>query len=221
MFEYLWAVWRAIQLGLRLQPDIVQIAETYPNATWVAAGVVMTAGVSIMLGQSVILFLNQVKPGRFVTSLVINGVLVMVGWMVWSVALWVIGRWIFTEEPTFALILRVVGLSYAPLVYGFLILMPYLGPFVQRLLFTWSFLIALRAVMFTFQVGFWPALLCTGMGWLLLMLLTATVGRPVVAVRNWVWHRITGTPIDASAHELLQQFALDQSAPSTPKGDKP
>jgi hypothetical protein len=221
MLDYLWAVWRAIGLGLRLRPDVVQIADTYPNATWIAFGVVMVAGISLLLGQSVILFLNQVKPGRFALSLVINGILLGVGWIVWSAVVWGIGRWLFTEEPRFALVLRLVGLSYAPLVFGFLILMPYLGPFVQRVLFAWSFIIALRAVAYTFAVGFWPALLCVGLGWLLLVLLTASAGRPVVTLRNWVWHRITGTPMDASAHELLQRFAMDQSTPPASKGDQP
>ncbi|MCL4857819.1 MAG: YIP1 family protein [Caldilineaceae bacterium] len=220
MFEYLWSVWRAIQLGLRLQPDVVQIAETHPNATWIAFGVVMVAGVSVLLGQSVILFLNQVRPGRFIMSLVSNGVLLVVGWVVWSATVWGTGQWLFTEQPDFAVVLRLTGLSYAPLVYGFLILMPYLGPFVQRLLYAWSLIIALRAVAFAFQVGFWPALLCVGLGWLLLMLLTATIGRPIVTVRNWVWHRITGTPMDASAHELLRQFAIEKSSPSTTKRDQ-
>lgn len=221
MFEYLWSVWRAIQLGLRLQPDAVQIADTYPYATWIAFGVVMAAGISLLLGQSVILFLNQVRPGRFVTSLVINGLLLAVGWVVWTTAVWAIGSRLFVEQPHFLLVLRLIGLSYAPLVFGFLILIPYMGPFVQRLLYVWSFLVALRAVAFTFQVGFWPALLCVGLGWIALMLLTATVGRPVVKMRNWMWHRITGTRKDASAQELLQQFAVEQSSVSTPKGDQP
>ena len=220
MFEYLWSVWQAIQLGLRLQPDVVQIAETYPNAGWIAFGVVMVAGISLLLGQSVILFVNQVTPGRFVVSLVSNGILLVVGWIFWSVTVWVIGSWFLEEQPEFVLVTRLIGLSYAPLVYGFLILMPYLGPFVQRLLYAWSFLIALRVVEFSFQVGFWPALFCVGVGWLLLMLLTSTVGRPLVAVRNWAWHRITKTEMGTPVHTLLKQFALDQSAPPASKGDE-
>jgi hypothetical protein len=220
MFEYLWSVWQAIQLGLNLQPDMVQIAETYPNAEWIAFGVVMAAGISVLLGQSVILFLNQVTPGRFIISLVTNGLLLGIGWLLWSASVWAIGNWLFDETPSFNLMVRLVGLSYAPLVYGFLILLPYLGPFVQRLLYTWSFIIALRAVAYTFQVGFFPALLCVGLGWLIIMLLTATIGRPLVAFRNWFWYRVTGTRLDTSAQELLEQLALKYSMPLTAKGDQ-
>lgn len=221
MLEYLWSVWRAIQLGLELQPDVIEIAERHPNASWVAVGIVMAAGISLLLGQSVILFLNQVKPGRFVVSLVSNGIVLVIGWVLWSASVWVIGRWLFAEKPTFEMALTLIGLSYAPLVFGFLILTPYLGPFVQHLLYAWSFIISLRAVSLIFQVGYWPALLCVGTGWLLLMLLTATIGRPVVAFRNWAWHRITKTPKGAPAHELLKQFALDQSLPAPSKRPLP
>ncbi len=220
MFHYLWSVWRAIQLGLGLQPDIVQIATNTPNATWIAFGVVMTAGISVLIGQSVILFANQVQPGRFLMSLVINGLLLVVGWIVWTTAVWAIGMWLFAEDASFVLILRLIGLSYAPLVFGFLILMPYLGPFIQRVLYAWSFIVALQAVKLTFHVGFWHALVAAGIGWLLLAVITATIGRPVVALRNYVWHRLTGTALDASANEVLQQFAIDKSAQAASKGDK-
>lgn len=106
------------------------------------------------------------------------------------------------------------------MVYGFLILLPYLGPFVQRLLYTWSFIIALRAVAYTFHVGFFPALLCVGLGWLIIMLLTATIGRPLVAFRNWFWYRLTGTRLDTTAQELLKQLALRYSTQPTAKGEQ-
>jgi hypothetical protein len=190
----------------------------------------MTAGISLLLGQSVILFLNRISPGRFALSLVMNGLLVVVGWIIWSAIVWDIGSWLFTEEPPFHLVLTLIGLSYAPEVFGFLILMPYLGPFVQRFLFAWSFVVALRAVAFTFHVTFWPALLCVGIGWSAVGLFTPTVGRPVVSLRNRIWRQMTGTPKGASARELMAQFARDQSVPpplppSLPtegsEGDKP
>lgn len=220
MFEYLWSVWRAIQLGMSFDPDVVRIVETHPNAIGIALGVVMVAGISLLLGQSVILFLNQVSPGRFAVSLISNGVLLVVGWIFWSLVVWVIGNEIFDQDVHFGTMLALIGLSYAPLVFGFLILMPYLGPFVQRVLYAWSFIVALRSVEYLFGVGFFRALICVGIGWLLLMLLTSTIGRPLVALRNWVWHAITKTPLNTPLQETLKQFALDQSQPVKPKGDE-
>ena len=221
MLEYIWSVWRAIQLGLWLEPGIVQIADTHPNAGGIVFGVVMVAGISVLIGQSVILFANQVRPGRFALSLVINGLLLVAGWIMWSAMVWITGGFLFDESPRFLLVLRLIGLSYAPLVFGFLVLMPYLGLFVNRVLYTWSFLVALKAVALAYHVGFWLALACVGIGWLLMLALTATVGRPVVLLRNRIWHHFTGTAKGLSVQEILQQFAVDKSSSSEHKGDAP
>jgi hypothetical protein len=218
MFEYLWAVWRAIGLGMNFEPSVVQIVETYPNAFWIAFGVVMVAGISLLLGQSVMLFLNQVTPRRFAMSLVINGLLLVAGWAVWASAVWIIGTWLFDEAPPFATVLKLIGLSYAPLAYGFLILMPYAGPFISRLLYAWSFIIALQAVIFTFNASFWAALVCVGLGWLLIMVLSSTIGRPVVALQNWIWLRTTGMQANATAHELSAQFSGIEAAKDKSQG---
>src|SRR4051794_13331324 len=114
LFEYFGEVFQAIRLGLTLQPDGVQLLQKDPHANWIAFGVVMVAGIALLLGQSVILFLNQIKPVRFVLSLFANGLLLAVGWVIWSAAVWGIGRWLFVEKPDFILVLRVIALSYAP-----------------------------------------------------------------------------------------------------------
>lgn len=215
MVEYIWSVWRAIQLGLSLHPEVASYGESFPNAPWIAFGVVMTAGISLLLGQSVILFLNQVPPGRFILSLVTNGLLLVAGWLFWSFSVWGIGRWLFPEEPPFGFVLVLIGLSYAPLVFGFLVLMPYLGPFIQQALYVWSFAVALQSVAIAFDVTFWPALLCVGLGWLALMVVTATIGRPIVALRNWIWKSVTTTQMDTPIHEVMKQFAYEQSASYT------
>lgn len=220
MFEYLWSVWRAIQLGMRLSPDTVQIVETHPNAIWIAFGVVMVAGISLLLGQSVILFMNQVSPGRFAISLISNGIWLVVGWLFWAITVWVIGNELFSQDVPLRIMLALIGLSYAPFVFGFLILMPYLGPFVQRVLYVWSFIIALRSVEYLFRVGFVQALVCVGIGWLLLMLMSSTIGRPIVALRNWIWHAITKTSINTPLQEKLREFALEHSKPVKPNGEE-
>jgi hypothetical protein len=207
-FEYIGNVLRAIGLGLTLKADGVRIAQSYPHAGWIAFGVVMVAGISLLLGHSVILFLNQIRPSRFIFSLVANGRLLAIGWVIRSAAVWGVGNLLFARAPSFDLVLKVIAFSYAPLAFAFLSLMPYLGPFVLRLLYAWSFLIAIRAIDLTFYVNTWQALLCVGIGWLLLILLTATVGKPLIALQDWLWHRITGTHAALPARELPTPFAV-------------
>jgi hypothetical protein len=224
-FEYIGNVLRAIGLGLTLKANGVQIAQRYPHANWIAFGVVMVAGISLLLGHSVILFLNQIRPSRFLFSLVANGLLLAIGWVIWSAAVWGVGSLLFARAPSFDLALKVIAFSYAPLAFAFLSLMPYLGPFVLRLLYAWSFLIAIRAIALTFDVHAWQALLCVGIGWLLLVLLTSTVGRPLIALQDWLWHRITGTHAGLPTRELPTPFAIvpihDEASASEPSFSLP
>jgi hypothetical protein len=39
------------------------------------------------------------------------------------------------------------------------------------------------------------------------MVLSSTIGRPVVALQNWIWLRTTGMQANATAHELIAQFS--------------
>ena len=201
--EYFVTLWRVINRALWLDPALLEAAgaaagtEAGPRAFALAIGVVVVAGVSTLLGQSVTLFINRVRPGRFVLSLVMNGLLLVIGWLVWALVLWVIGLWLFPITPTYRTMLLLIALSYAPLAFGFLILIPWMGPFIQRLLYVWSFIIVVGALMFEFQVGFVPALVAAGIGWLVLLGMTLTIGRPIVALRNLLWHKVTGSRMDA------------------------
>ena len=213
--DYLVALWRVIGAALWLEPALLRAAgaaatEASPRAFALAAGVVVVAGVSTLLGQSVTLFINRVRPGRFALSLCLNGLLLVVGWLVWAFVLWLIGRWLFPISPTYLTTLLLTALSYAPLAFGFLILIPWLGPFIQRLLSVWSFLIVVGAVMHEFQVGFIAALVAAGSGWLALLLLTLTIGRPIIALRTHLWRTVTGARLEASAEDILIEFAPDR-----------
>jgi hypothetical protein len=210
MLEYIFYLWRAITMALTLRPEVAQAVERLPGSSRVVLGVVFLAGASMLLGQSVVLFINRVRPRRFLLSLATNGLLYILGAAIWALMLWLIGRWLFVREPSFGLTLQLVGLSFAPQVFGVLILVPYAGPFIQRVLATWSLLIAAGAVQFSFQVPFAEALLCVGTGWLVLWLLTASAARPLAALRKRIAQAVVGTHLYASARELLAALAKDE-----------
>jgi hypothetical protein len=207
MLEYLHYLQRAIGLALMLRPEVAEAVERYPESGRVVLGIVFLAGASMLLGQSVVLIVNRVRPLRFLLSVAVNGLLFIVSGAVWAVALWLAGRWLFAIEPSLGLTLRLVGLSFAPQVFGFLILVPYAGPFIQRVLYTWSLLIAVGAVQFSFKVGFFAGFVCVVLGWLLLWLLTISVGRPIMALHDRLVRRILGTPLDASIQDIVAALA--------------
>ena len=212
-FTYLHHLSQVIHYALTLDPRLYAYVSANPSANWLVAGVVFLAGASTLLGQSVVLFVNRVRRGRFLFSLALNGVMYIISYLAWGAMIALVGRFLFSDPPAWGSVIRLVGLSTAPLIFGFFILIPWMGPFIGRVLNVWGFLILLSAVEFGFQIGFWQALLCVGLGWLLMLALHRAVGRPIVALRNRLWRRVIGSSLDASTEDLLLQFAQKGEAP--------
>ena len=205
-FTYIDYLFQVIRYALRLDPLLYEFVSTTPESRWLVFGVVFLAGASTLLGQSVVLFVNRVRRGRFVLSLVFNGIIFIVSYFVWGLTIAVIGQLLFPDELSVWGVVRMVGLSTAPLIFGFFILIPWMGPFIGKLLNIWGFLILVSVVEFGFNVGLIRALIVVGIGWLLMTLLTNYVGKPVIALRNKIWHMVAGTTLDVDTQDLLLQF---------------
>ncbi len=216
----LWAiVWNAMALNPRLAQEVYQ----YPDAFWYILAVAVISGISLLIGQSVILFVNQVSPQRFLLSLLMGGLMHAISMIIWASVVFLAGDLLFSARPRFVDVLNIVLLSTAPFVFGFLVLIPYAGMFVYRVLNVWSFIIAVGAIRFTFNVGWFNALLAVGLGWVFAYLLTITIGRPVIALRNAVAQRVVGSSLDARPKEILNQLMQQTNTPpdsadSTKKG---
>ncbi len=207
--------WRSIRVCM------YEVVATNPRASWLVLGVVFLGGASVLLGQSVVLFVNRVRRGRFILSLILNGVMYVISYFVWGVTIALIGRLLFEFDPGPWAIVRIVGLSTAPLIFGFFILIPWMGPFIGRVLNVWGFLILVSVIEFGFQVGLVGALVTVGLGWLVMMLLNNLVGKPILALRNRIWQRVAGTTLDATSQDLLLQFSQSEHAPELLRGSRP
>jgi hypothetical protein len=207
MFDFLWYVWVGITQSMALNPRVADVVVRYPESRWVVLVIAMLGGAGLLLGQSVILFVNRVRPARFALSLLLNGIVFAISLAVWGLAIWLIGILLFPAEPTMGTVMRLVGLSAAPYVFGLFVLIPYLGEFIYRVLGAWSAVIAAGVTAYSFQVGWWPAFLVVGLSWFAITALSNTIGRPVLALRNRAWQTVAGTSLDASVADILTQFA--------------
>jgi hypothetical protein len=205
--EYVYYLWRVTTQAMWLNPETFANVERLPLSGLLTLGIAIIGGVSQLLGQSVILFVNRVRPGRFAFSLLLNGLTYFIGIMVWGTAIWLSSRVIFRVDDSYATVLRMVTLGAAPFVFGFLVLIPYAGVFIGRVLGVWSLLIVLAAVNFTYGFDFWQGAVVVTLGWLLMMLLSNTIGKPVVALRNVLFRKVVGTSLDATTHDILTAFA--------------
>ena len=208
ILEYFNLLFAAIGYALRLDPLVYEAAITHPRSVEIIAGIIFLAGMSMLLGQSVILFVNKVRRGRFVFSMLTNGLIFIITYLIWGLAVAVIGYFMF-NVPIIRLIgvAALIGLSTAPLVFGFLILIPYLGTGIGKVLNVWQVLIMTTVVQFAFGVDFIPAAVCVGVSWLLMLLLSNTIGKPVIKLRNFIYRKVTGSNLDTTTQDILMEFS--------------
>ena len=207
VFTYVVTLFEVIIQTLWLDPAVWDTLNNSGMRGWLVAGVVFLAGVSTLLGQSVILFVNRVRKGRFFFSLAVNGLLYIFQFLVWGVVISLVARFLFQATPPAGTVVLLIGLSTAPYVLGFLVLMPYLGPFIGKVLNVWVFLLQVVMIEGAFGVEFIPGLISVGLGWLVMLLMTNTIGKPVIALRNKIWQKVTGTSMDVTAQDILLQFS--------------
>src|SRR5262245_57033276 len=114
MLEFLSELWATLGQVLWLDPVLLQQA-VYGASAAVILAIVVLAGASQLAGQSVVLFMARLTPGRFALSLALNGLLYLAGLLVWACAIWLCAGVLFGAWQPFSLAARVVGLSAAPL----------------------------------------------------------------------------------------------------------
>jgi hypothetical protein len=208
----------AIGIALSLSPGLLRLATDPGGLNRVALAVAGLGGASLLLGESVVLFLNRVPPVRFALSLLLNGMIFAGELTVWAATIWWLGTWGLGADVTLSTMVNLVALGAAPFVFGFLVLAPYMGPAIARVLWVWSLLITVRAVAFGLGTGIALAAAMAGLGWLLVLGLSRTLGRPVIRARNLAWESLVGPRTHTHARDILElaMAATDVPAPAPP-----
>jgi hypothetical protein len=224
LISQIWAfinsVGTAMIAALTFDSARLTLLAASPQSWPLAVAIAFLGGISMLLGQSVVLVLNRVPPRRFVISLVLNGIIFAVELALWAVVLWLVAWLFFRNVPPPASAVRLIGLSSAPFVFGFLILIPYLGPIITRLIYVYSLLIAIDVTQGIIGIGLFQALGVVGVGWLLMLVLSNTIGRPIVWLRNWLWIRLVGRPAFRTSRDVFMAFAREVRAGNEVKTER-
>lgn len=216
-FLYLQSLWHLITGALGFDPAAFAAIQLDANGGLAVLTILFLAGISRALGQCVVLLANKVSRRRFVVSLLVSGLTFIVGILLWASTIWLIGRFVFQVQQSFANVLLVVGLAYAPLLLGFLILLPYMGSFISHILEIWALLLVLLAVYVTLQLGIWQGLLCTLLGWLMFQALEYIFGKPITVLLNRLMRITTGTPFSIRRIEDLGKLLAENTTERPPE----
>ncbi|GAB4453524.1 MAG: hypothetical protein Kow0031_35740 [Anaerolineae bacterium] len=204
---FLAAMWNVVGGVLGLDPGVFPAVLAADGGGWLALAILFVAGVSDMFGQSVVLFANRVSPRRFWVSLVMSALVLAFSVVVWAVSIWLVVRYIFSLSAVLTNIFILVALSQAPLLLGFLTLMPYLGNFLYHLVRVWSLLALVVAVKAVASAFFWQGILACLLGWLFVEFIIHMPFLRIKAVDAWLWQVMTGT-----REKLDTQLAADRLA---------
>jgi predicted Abi (CAAX) family protease len=150
-----------------------------PWGIGLALGVALLAEFSLAVGQSVVLFINRVTPLRFIFSLLISAALYVFEFLFQVISTWLICQLPWSVHPHFLTLLMVFGLSYAPLLFGFLGALPYLGFPILRLLSIWNLLAITVGFATLTQTSLSIAFGYVAFGWFAKELLINTIGQPI------------------------------------------
>ncbi len=185
-----------------------------PDGLQVALLIVFLAGLSLAVGQSIILFVNRVKPVRFIFSLLISAFLYAFGYFFLVVSTWLIGFLPGVQFLSFNKLLEVFGISYVPLLFSFFGAIPYLGLPILSVLSVWHLLqmvIGLKAIVSISTVA---AFIRVALGWLVLQILQQTIGQPIAYIGRSLASRVAGVNLVTRRDEILQLLTTGiQKAP--------
>lgn len=200
--DFVATVGLAIWSVLTLDTSISGWFREHPLNTEMAMTIAALAGASTLLGDSVVLFLNQVRGWRFTVSLVLNGLGFLLLYALQALVIALVGPLLTGHTPGFGTVLRGVLLSTAPMVFGFLVLIPYFGPVIARLLQAWGVVILWMVNLALFG-GPVSALLIVGIAWGVMQMLSWSLSRPVNWIGDRIWRMVTGQPSMMTGSDLL------------------
>jgi hypothetical protein len=154
--------------------------------------VLVLAGASETLGQCVVLILNRVSRLRFCLAILLGGLELAVEALLWIFSMWLVVGWLGVDRPSLASAARVIGLAYAPLLLGFFVFLPYLGPLLARVLRVWALLAAVVGTSVAFGISPLAAAFAAGVGFLIRWLLLAAFGQIGRGVNRLIRRPSTG-----------------------------
>lgn len=168
------------------------------NGFWV----VFLAGLSQAIAQSIILFINQVRPLRFAISLVLAALLFVAGYGTWAVSIWLASAWLLDAPIALDIITRSLTLGYLPLTLSFLGALPYLGLPILRLLAVWSLLLVVASFEQLANLSASLVVAHVGLGWVVMLVLQQTVGQPLVRFGHWLTNQVAGVQLVVGQNQL-------------------
>lgn len=180
------------------------------EAQTAALTIAFLAGVSEMLGQSVILVINRVALYRFLASLAFTGftyVLTALVWALSAVAVAPLTRLGMLGPHEIAGVFGVVSLAFAPRLFGVFSIAPYFGQALGNLLEAFAMALAVFGLHAGFGLPLHAAVFCGGAGWLLSYGVRSYLGHLLAKPLGRVRFFVSGSALDKTPKQIIEDLA--------------
>lgn len=175
-------LWILLKSGLQLEDSTFEIIQTEPGFHQALVLFAM-AVVSKSLGEIGILYINRATKGQYLRGLL--GSLAALGFaaLIWSGCIWLSCRYALGMDLLYASVFGIVLVSYSPLVFSFLDIIPHVGLLCFKVLTIWGLFITVAGLHFRFELTLMQSLGCSAVGWILFYGLNSVFGGAAERVR--------------------------------------
>ena len=187
--------WTLVSGVLLLNPQTFTAIDNLPLGFIASILVVLLAGLSQTFGQSVMLFVNRVRPLRFFLSIAIAAVIFVFNYNFWVLSTWAVAKWIFGVNLSLVEVIKTLGFSYAPLLLGFLMVIPYFGMPILIVLSIWALMAIAIGLGTISNLGIWQAFECCLGGWLVLQVSQRVFGKAISGTVNKIVDWVAGVEL--------------------------
>lgn len=201
---------------LTFRPGTTELLRLGGSALRLAFWVLLAAGLSEAVGESVVLFVNRVSPRRFVISLLISAVIFAVTYLFFALSVYLVARYALDRQVAFSFVAGIVALGQAPRLFGLFVFLPYLGLPVSVALWAWSIAATVLGVAEGLRLAPLEALLAVALGALLLITMQRTVGRPLLLLARLARRQAAGVRLVTDARGLRELIDADPDAGLAP-----
>lgn len=198
--------WSLVSGVFWLNTETFQTISNLPLGLIASILVVLLAGLSQTFGQSVMLFINRVRPLRFFLSIAIAAVLFVFNYNFWIVSTWLVAQWLFSVNLPLVEVIQTLGFSYAPLLLGFLMVIPYFGMPILVVLSIWTLLAITTGLETISNLNIWSAFGCCLGGWLVLQLSQRVVGKAIARITSRLVDWVAGVELITEPDYLEQML---------------
>lgn len=198
--------WSLVSGVLLLDAETFKSINNLPLSLIASIVVVLLAGLSQTFGQSVMLFINRVRPLRFLLSVAIASVLFVFNYNFWVFSTWLVAGWLFGVNLPLIEVIKTLGFSYAPLLLGFLIVIPYFGMPILVVLSIWTLLAIANGLGAISNLSIWQAFECCLGGWLALQLSQRVVGKAIARLTSRIVDWVAGVELITEPDYLEQML---------------